>query len=254
MTEEQINYMANRFLGWKLPDAFNPDGGVSFKAKYHNGTVEGGRHKPAGTNLFSADQAREMVQYMAVGVPTDNSEVIIKSLADGIAEVAEHLGCERDAQSILFTLREHEGSPDQSEDSSTPESADKLKEACQEAIDAWMYDCLSEPDERHDIAGPVIELDPRWILEAFAEGVNFALNTRPDTGVKLDLKWHDGYLIYNDINIGEVDIDHDLTWYYRLGLDNKIGRFSVASDAEQALEQAAQEWLSPKPKSQEVKP
>lgn len=31
MTEDQIRHMVNRFLGWKLPESFNPDGGVTFK-------------------------------------------------------------------------------------------------------------------------------------------------------------------------------------------------------------------------------
>ena len=30
MTDEQIKHMANRFLGWPIPENFNPDGGISF--------------------------------------------------------------------------------------------------------------------------------------------------------------------------------------------------------------------------------
>lgn len=33
MTEAQIKHMVNRFLSWKLPDNFNPDAGISFKAR-----------------------------------------------------------------------------------------------------------------------------------------------------------------------------------------------------------------------------
>ena len=28
ITDEQIKYMRDRFLGWKLPEGFNPDGGI----------------------------------------------------------------------------------------------------------------------------------------------------------------------------------------------------------------------------------
>jgi hypothetical protein len=29
MTDAQIKHMTERFLGWKLPENFNPDGGIS---------------------------------------------------------------------------------------------------------------------------------------------------------------------------------------------------------------------------------
>ncbi len=28
MTEDQIKHMTDRFLGWKLPETFSPDGGI----------------------------------------------------------------------------------------------------------------------------------------------------------------------------------------------------------------------------------
>ena len=57
MTEDQIKHMVDRFLGWKLPNNFNPDAGISFKAAFNE--------EPSGTNLFDATQATEMVRYMA---------------------------------------------------------------------------------------------------------------------------------------------------------------------------------------------
>lgn len=60
MTEDQIMHMVNRFLGWELPNNFNPDAGVSYApAKY----------APTGTSLFDANQATEMVRYMVEGMP-----------------------------------------------------------------------------------------------------------------------------------------------------------------------------------------
>lgn len=60
MTDEQIKHMVNRFLAWKLPDDFGPDGGVS-KAP---------GSQPVGTNLLTATQAEAMVRHMLEGMPS----------------------------------------------------------------------------------------------------------------------------------------------------------------------------------------
>ena len=67
MNEELIKYMASRFLGWKLPNNFTPDAGISFKAEYNENTPYPARHEPTGTNLLDYNQALEMVQYMVEG-------------------------------------------------------------------------------------------------------------------------------------------------------------------------------------------
>jgi hypothetical protein len=69
MTHDQIKHMVNRFLGWRLPDDFNPDGGVSFKRTFNEGTPHEGRYQPVGTNLFDAGQAEAMVRFMVDGLP-----------------------------------------------------------------------------------------------------------------------------------------------------------------------------------------
>lgn len=69
MTEAQIKHMVNRFLGWRLPENFNPDGGVSFKKMFNEHTDHPMRHEPSGTNLLDATQAAAMVRYMVEGVP-----------------------------------------------------------------------------------------------------------------------------------------------------------------------------------------
>ena len=65
MTDAQIKHMVDRFLGWKLPDDFNPDAGISFKAH----TAFPMKHEPTGTNLFDVTQAEAMVRYMLEGMP-----------------------------------------------------------------------------------------------------------------------------------------------------------------------------------------
>lgn len=58
--------MVARFLGWRLPDDFDPDCGISFKKLNHPTSW------PVGTNLLNAAQARAMLEYV-LG-PADNSE------------------------------------------------------------------------------------------------------------------------------------------------------------------------------------
>ena len=77
MTDDQIKHMVNRFLTWKLPENFNPDGGVSFKPTFNDspaamkmlGLTEPMRHSPTGTNLLCYEQAKGMVAHMLEGLP-----------------------------------------------------------------------------------------------------------------------------------------------------------------------------------------
>ena len=58
-----IDELVNKFLGWKLPKDFAPDGGIVFdKHQNHHFT-------PIGTNLFTADQAKQMFEYLLEGEP-----------------------------------------------------------------------------------------------------------------------------------------------------------------------------------------
>lgn len=52
--------MVGRFLGWKLPKDFAPDGGISF---------EESAWWPSGTNLLHAGQAKEMLEHVVGGAP-----------------------------------------------------------------------------------------------------------------------------------------------------------------------------------------
>jgi hypothetical protein len=50
--------IVNRFLNWRLPDDFSPDCGVSFVKPSHQTSW------PVGTNLLTATQARQMLEYV----------------------------------------------------------------------------------------------------------------------------------------------------------------------------------------------
>lgn len=74
MDDDQIKHMANRFLGWRLPETFNPDGGISFNPVGNPGSNHEYRHNPIGTNLFDATQAEAMVRHMVEGLPSSTRE------------------------------------------------------------------------------------------------------------------------------------------------------------------------------------
>lgn len=73
MTDDQIKHMVNRFLMWRLPENFNPDGGISFKAEFNvdwnaSRGLPTDRHQPTGTNLLTATQAEAMIRHILEGV------------------------------------------------------------------------------------------------------------------------------------------------------------------------------------------
>lgn len=70
MTEAQIKHLVDRFLSWKLPENFNPDGGISFKRTFNEDSAFPMKHEPSGTNLLDATQADAMVRHMLDGMPT----------------------------------------------------------------------------------------------------------------------------------------------------------------------------------------
>lgn len=68
-----LDEVVNRFLGWRLPEDFCPDAGISFNPEFNfEYMAKQGkppmRHEPTGTNLFNADQARQMIEYI-LGTP-----------------------------------------------------------------------------------------------------------------------------------------------------------------------------------------
>lgn len=74
MNDEQIKHMVSRFLGWRLPENFSPDNGISFKPTFNDEYMASlgkppMRHDPVGTNLFDAIQAEAMIRHMLEGLP-----------------------------------------------------------------------------------------------------------------------------------------------------------------------------------------
>ena len=77
MTEAQIKHMVDRFLCWRLPQPWNPDGGISYTRPNYHPDIDA---TPTGTNLFDAGQATQMVRHMVEGMPDT-------ALAQAAAEV-----------------------------------------------------------------------------------------------------------------------------------------------------------------------
>lgn len=69
MTKEQIDHMVNRFLAWRLPTNFNPDGGITFEPIGSKGTPYESQREPVGTNVLTATQAEAMVRHMIKDMP-----------------------------------------------------------------------------------------------------------------------------------------------------------------------------------------
>lgn len=62
MTKQPIDQMVDRFLCWPLPENFAPDCGISFDGRQDN-ELNKNKSWPTGTNLFTAEQARQMFSH-----------------------------------------------------------------------------------------------------------------------------------------------------------------------------------------------
>ncbi len=81
MTEDQIKHMVDRFLGWKLPENFAPDDGISFEPIAGKDGPHPFRRTPSGTNLFDAAQADAMIRYLIEGLPAAvTDEMVMRAL------------------------------------------------------------------------------------------------------------------------------------------------------------------------------
>jgi len=65
-----VGKMVNRFLGWKLPSDFMPDGGISFDGRGPDARGND-RGWPTGTNFLHAAQAKEMFEACTHSTPSN---------------------------------------------------------------------------------------------------------------------------------------------------------------------------------------
>ena len=70
MNDAQVKHMVDRFLMWKVPADFSPDGGVKFDPHRDAG---GGFHRPIGTNILTATQAEALIRHLLDGLPGEDT-------------------------------------------------------------------------------------------------------------------------------------------------------------------------------------
>jgi len=78
MNKTRTDKMVDRFLCWMLPKDFAPDAGISFKPTKPDG--HGTHWWPVGTNLLTAEQARQMLAEVAP--PDDEMLDLVQNTAN----------------------------------------------------------------------------------------------------------------------------------------------------------------------------
>lgn len=68
MTDDQIKHMVDKFLAYRFPEDIQPDGGLSIRRVFNEGTPHEFKATPSGTNLLNAAQATDMVRHMIEGL------------------------------------------------------------------------------------------------------------------------------------------------------------------------------------------
>lgn len=85
-----IDKMVSRFLCWKLPEDFNPDGGMVFIPTKGRGYDS--PHWPSGTNLLTAEQARKMFERVTADEPAEGLQPHQQRVVTEKADLDERLG------------------------------------------------------------------------------------------------------------------------------------------------------------------
>lgn len=112
--------MVTRFLGWSLPKDFAPDCGITFTPVNHPNCW------PVGTNVFTADQARQMLEHV-LGCTRSETQTTESKLAPRTAPTA---GSSAGADLPALGDREHthdDKKGDDSRERPAPISSDKLQ-------------------------------------------------------------------------------------------------------------------------------
>lgn len=111
LTEVQLKHMVDRFLSWKLPANFNPDGGISFDRIGNPGTSHRYVRQPSGTNLLDAAQAEALVRHLVDGLAS--GEVKDMLTMTGCRDAADLQDMANVGNSLLNAIAacDYEGSP-----------------------------------------------------------------------------------------------------------------------------------------------
>ena len=178
MSERLIKHMVERFLRWKLPEDFNPDCGISFKKFHSEGTPYAGKYEPIGTNLFSADQATEMVRYMVEGVAQEParaaSQTGVEALIKKWREEAKKYPFEPTAiaakVAVMLCADELEVALQSMKEAEAPAPAgERIEGLVRETVDAWENFNANLPDGEYSGLGRM-RIAIRALLAAGGKG------------------------------------------------------------------------------------
>jgi hypothetical protein len=108
MNQSDVGHLVSRFLGWKLPQDFNPDCGISFKrhGDYEHPVMGVHRYEPIGTNLFTAEQARVMFEHCLEGLTHPQPQITRERLLAALKE-AWRQGMQESADECLGNANIH---------------------------------------------------------------------------------------------------------------------------------------------------
>lgn len=82
------NEMVDRFLAWQLPKDFAPDCFISFDKE----RAERNNSQPVGTNLLTADQARQMLEHVLTEIDAPQSAFDANELRRALCNIGI-VGC-----------------------------------------------------------------------------------------------------------------------------------------------------------------
>lgn len=92
--------MIDRFLSWRLPYDFAPDGGVSFEPLTHPEWPKGFGW-PVGTNLLTHEQAKQMLVHVLGGTP----ELVLEHDGSGWSRQANQLNVSLERGDKVYIVR-----------------------------------------------------------------------------------------------------------------------------------------------------
>ena len=109
MTDDQIKHMVDRFLSYRFPEDIQPDGGLSIRRVFNEGTPHEFKATPSGTNLLNATQATEMVRHMLEGLSVFGEvwrDKFIHKICVAVAELPDRTSPEDEPDMMLVTRDE----------------------------------------------------------------------------------------------------------------------------------------------------
>lgn len=106
MTKPLIDQAVDRFLGWKLPQDFNPDGRISFMIPINATWFH------TGTNLLHAGQAKEMLEHVAAPLfaqvaRLENEKHDLETTLHRVFSIAEKAGYQNNGALLSDWLESH---------------------------------------------------------------------------------------------------------------------------------------------------